>query len=111
MSNIELEYLLLNFLFKKPQVTQRELAKTLGVSLGKTHYLIRSLVDVGFLKLRNFEKSKNKWGYSYLITPRGIAWKASLTVQFLERKEREYAILKDEIDVLRKEVAKQKMDN
>ena len=88
--------------------TQRQLAKELGVSLGKTHYLLKSLIDVGWIKLDNFKRSDNKLGYSYLLTPKGIVEKAGITSKFLSRKqEQEYFKLKEEIAQLQEEVRKQ----
>ena len=93
MSNQELEYRALKILEQQPDLTQRQLAEELGVSLGKTHYLVKSLIDVGWVKLDNFQKSDNKWGYAYLLTPMGIAEKAAITARFLVRKRREYNAL------------------
>ena len=87
-----------------PGLTQRELASELGVSLGKTHYIVRSLVDIGLVKLENFQRSNNKWGYAYILTPKGIAEKAAITVRFLARKQEEYKRLALEIEGLRSEV-------
>ena len=107
MTNQELEYRALKILEQQPDLTQRQLAETLGVSLGKTHYLVKSLIDVGWVKLDNFQKSNNKWGYAYLLTPMGIAEKAAITAQFLLRKQREYNELRQEIAQLQKEVLQQ----
>lgn len=94
----------LKILEAHPELTQRELAAELGVSLGKTHYLIKSLVDIGLVKLDNFQRSNNKWGYAYLLTPQGIAEKAAITVRFLARKQKEYKRLEREIEELKSEV-------
>lgn len=99
----------LKILEKNPELTQRELAAELGVSLGKTHYLIKSLVDVGLVKLDNFQRSNNKWGYAYLLTPKGIAEKTAITVRFLARKQEEFGRLEREIDQLRAEVDAQRV--
>lgn len=107
MSNQELEYRALKILEKQPDLTQRQLAVKLGISLGKTHYLIKSLISVGWVKLDNFQKSDNKWGYAYLLTPKGIAEKAAITTRFLVKKRREYNALRDEIAQLQEEVRKQ----
>ena len=72
MIDQELKYKVLKILEQQPDMTQRQLSDALGVSLGKTHYLIKSLIDVGWIKLENFKKSDNKWGYVYLLTPKGI---------------------------------------
>jgi EPS-associated MarR family transcriptional regulator len=76
----------------------------LGVSLGKTHYLISSLIKVGWVKLDNFKRSDNKMGYMYLLTPKGVNEKAKITKTFLVRKENEYQQLKHEIEQLKSEV-------
>jgi EPS-associated MarR family transcriptional regulator len=104
MSKQELEYKVLKCLEKNPNITQRQLAKELGVSLGKTHYLINSLIQVGLVKLENFRRSDNKMGYMYLLTPAGINEKANITKRFLARKENEYQQLKKEIEQLKSEV-------
>ena len=94
----------LKLLEKNPELTQRELAVELGLSLGKTHYVLKSLVDIGLVKVTNFQRSGNKWGYAYLLTPRGIAEKAAITVRFLARKQEEFKQLEREIEVLKSEV-------
>ena len=110
MTNQELEYRALKILDRQPDLTQRQLAEELGISLGKTHYLLKSLINVGWVKLDNFKKSNNKWGYAYLLTPMGIAEKAAITAQFLIKKQREYNALKDEIAQLQAEVRNQSGD-
>ena len=107
MINQELEYRVLKMLEQRPDMTQRELAEALGVSLGKTHYLVKSLIDVGWVKLDNFQRSDNKWGYAYLLTPKGIVEKAVITARFLVRKQREYSDLQLEIQQLQEEVKQQ----
>jgi len=104
MSNQELEYRALKLLEQYPQITQRQLSKELGVSLGKAHYMIKALVEVGWIKLENFQRSDNKLGYAYLLTPAGVVEKAKITRQFLLRKQREYQQLKREIEQLQIEV-------
>lgn len=110
MTNQELEYRALKILDRQPDLTQRQLAEELGISLGKTHYLLKSLINVGWVKLDNFKKSNNKWGYAYLLTPMGIAEKAAITAQFLIKKQREYNVLKNEIAQLQAEVRNQSGD-
>ncbi len=105
MTDIELQYQALKQLQRNPKLTQRQLAEILGVSLGKTNYLVKSLLDVGWLKLENFRKSDNKMGYIYLLTPMGIAEKAAITRRFLERKRSEYERLVLEIEALESEVS------
>ena len=87
-----------------PEMTQRELAEALGVSLGATNYCLKALVKKGWLKLENFQRNPNKLGYLYLLTPMGIAAKTQLTACFLQRKLVEYEILKAEIEALRREI-------
>ena len=98
-------YYVLKQLEDNPHMTQRQLAEALGVSLGKTNYMIRSLLDVGWLKLGNFKRSNNKMGYAYILTPRGLADKAEVTQRFLERKRAEYKRLALEIEALEFEVS------
>ena len=107
MRNQELEYRVLKILEQQPDLTQRQLAEELGVSLGKTHYMVKSLIDVGWIKLDNFQKSDSKWGYAYLLTPMGVAEKAAITARFLVRKQREYNELQVEIAHLQEEVRQQ----
>ena len=107
MTNQELEYRALKILEQQPDLTQRQLAAELGVSLGKTHYLVNSLIDVGWVKLDNFQRSDNKWGYAYLLTPKGIVEKAAITARFLVRKKQEFNNLQLEIQQLQEEVRQQ----
>ena len=104
MINQELEYRALKILEHQPDLTQRQLSEALGVSLGKTNYLLKSLIDVGWVKLDNFQKSNNKWGYAYLLTPTGITEKAAITLRFLKRKQQEYNDLQKEIALLQQEI-------
>ena len=105
MINEEIEYNALNLLKANPELSQRQLSSALGVSLGKGHYVLKSLVDVGWVKLKNFRDSKNKLGYAYVLTLSGIVEKAAITVRFLARKQREYSELQAEIEILRGEAA------
>ena len=107
MINQDLEYRALKILEQQPDLTQRQLSKELGVSLGKTNYVLKSLIDVGWIKLDNFQKSDNKWGYAYLLTPSGVAEKAAITLRFLKRKKQEYNHLQLEIARLQQEVQHQ----
>ena len=97
----EMRFKVLHALQQQPDMNQRQLAELLGVSLGKTNYLLRALVEKGLLKARNFRNSQNKLAYAYLLTPSGIAQKAELTRGYLERKTAEYEALKDEIERLK----------
>jgi EPS-associated MarR family transcriptional regulator len=90
----------MRMLQENPDLTQRELAEKLGISVGGLNYCLKSLIDKGFVKMANFSKSKNKFKYVYLLTPRGIAEKVVLTNRFIERKMQEYDALKLEIEAL-----------
>lgn len=94
----------LRILKENPDFTQRELAEKLGVSVGSLNYCLKALIDKGWIKMQNFSQSKNKFGYVYILTPRGIAEKAALTGSFLKRKLVEYEELKAEIDSLHKDL-------
>ncbi len=104
MHKSDTEYLVLKKLENNPRLTQRELSVELGLSLGKTNYVIKALVDKGWLKLNNFKRSDNKLGYIYLLTPRGISGKTILARNFLMRKSEEYNKLKVEIEKLKNEL-------
>ena len=104
LSQIDNEYTLLKVIKDNPEMTQRQLSKELGLSLGKTNYLMRALVDKGWVKLTNFRRSNNKIGYLYVITPKGITEKGVLARNFLERKSIEYFKLKNEIEIIKSEL-------
>ena len=87
-----------------PDLTQRELADKLAMSVGGLNYCLKALIDKGFVKMANFQRSKNKFKYVYLITPQGLAEKVALTSRFLKRKMDEYDALKVEIEALSVEV-------
>ncbi|HEX7387974.1 MAG TPA: MarR family EPS-associated transcriptional regulator [Castellaniella sp.] len=94
----------LRLLESDPSLSQRELSHALGLSLGKTNYCVRALLDKGLLKMQNFRNSENKLSYAYLLTPAGVTAKAQLTRDFLSRKMQEYENLKVEIERLKAEV-------
>ena len=104
MSNEEIEFRALKLLEQNPNLSQREMSAELGVSLGKAHYVVKALIDMGWVKLDNFRRNNNKLGYAYLLTPKGIAEKAAITVRFLARKQVEYERLREEIEQLKAEV-------
>ena len=95
----------LRLLESTPQMNQRDLAAALGVSLGKTNFCLKALLDKGLLKVQNFQSSKHKLAYAYLLTPAGVTEKTSLTGRFLKRKIEEYELLKAEIASLQQEAA------
>ena len=97
---------LLRLLEAKPDMSQRDLARELGISLGKINYCLHALMEKGLIKARNFRSSRNKLGYAYLLTPHGVNRKAAITVQFLRRKVAEYEALKSEIAQLQREVGR-----
>ncbi len=103
----ETHYRLLDLLEESPQVSQRQLAASLGVSLGKLNYCLRALVEKGWVKARRFSKNPNKRQYAYILTPAGLDAKARLTVRFLQRKMQEYDSLQQEITTLRKKLPPQ----
>jgi len=91
----------------EPEISQRQLAERLGVSLGKANYLLKALLDKGHIKAGNFLRAENKFKYAYLLTPEGLAAKLQLTRDYLARKEQEYVAMKEEIEAMRKEIATQ----
>src|SRR4026209_77343 len=87
----------------RPEVSQREVASSLGMSLGKANYCLRALMEKGFVKVENYRNSTNKLAYFYLLTPSGVSAKSEMTRQFLTRKMREYEELRAEIEQLKQE--------
>lgn len=104
--NDELRYKLLKHLEQNPNLTQRELAQILGVSLGKANYCLNALIEKGSVKMSNFRKSPNKAGYVYLLTTKGLDEKTRVTLRFLSIKQREYDELVKELGALREEVVR-----
>ena len=104
MNKSDTEYTVLKILNDNPKITQRQLAKEMGLSLGKTNYVIHALIDKGWVKFSNFKRSDNKSGYMYLLTPKGITDKSVLAQNFLRRKSEEYNRLKEEIEILKNEL-------
>lgn len=88
---------------RNPQITQRDLAQKLEVSLGKLNFLMRALIDKGMVEIKNFKNSKNKLAYTYLLTPQGIKIKIQLTRKFFAWKAQEYEELKKEMERLKAE--------
>jgi EPS-associated MarR family transcriptional regulator len=100
----ELQFRVLRLLESNPHLSQRELSKSLGVSLGGVNYCLNALIAKGSVKIQNFRNNQNKWVYAYLLTPQGLAQKTALTGAFLKRKMQEYQSLKEEIEALSREV-------
>lgn len=100
----ETRYTMLRRLADNPDLSQRQLARELGISLGKTNYCLKALLDKGYIKAANFKSSHNKRGYLYQLTPAGIAAKSKATARFLARKQAEYERLEQEIETLKQEV-------
>lgn len=98
--NPDVHFRTLHFLEGDPQLSQRELARKLGISLGGLNFCLKALIDVGHIKTRSFSKSPNKLAYLYILTPKGLTEKTRLTSGFLKRKMAEYRALKKEIDLL-----------
>ena len=98
----------MRLLENNPEMTQRELAEALGVSLGAANYCLKALVEKSWIKLENFQNNPSKLGYLYLLTPLGIAAKTKLTARFLKRKLGEYEALKVEIEQLKSEIKQAK---
>ena len=103
----EIHLKVLRRLQENPDITQRELAQSLGVSLGKANYCVKALINKGLVKARNFKNNPHKRGYFYVLTPKGIEAKARISVRFLQRKVEEYEALRLEIEQLRTEVESQ----
>jgi len=106
MLNDEYRYKVLKLLESNPELTQRQVARALGISLGKVNYCLKALIEKGMIKAAQFRNSNNKQAYAYLLTPQGAEAKARLTAEFLRVKMAEHRALKAEIDQLRREVAK-----
>jgi EPS-associated MarR family transcriptional regulator len=104
MHSEEFYYRILKAIEANPNLSQRELAAQLGVSLGKANYCLRELVKKGLVKVGNFTANADKRVYAYLLTPRGVKEKASITLRFLAHKMREYEQIKDEIVRLQSEI-------
>ena len=102
--DIEAHYRVLKALEANPNLSQRQLATELGISVGKANYCIKALIDRGWVKARNFRNSDNKFAYAYVLTPSGIHRKAQLAMRFLEQKRWEFQELKREISILNAEI-------
>jgi EPS-associated MarR family transcriptional regulator len=102
----ETYYRVLAILEQEPGVSQRDLARRLEISLGGVNYSLKALIERGWLKVQNFQKSENKLGYAYLLTPEGVTKKTQLAVDFLGRKMAEYEALEAEITDLQRQLAR-----
>ena len=100
----EIQFEVLRRLHQTPEVSQRTLARELGISLGSINFCLQALVEKGWIKMQNFSQSKHKLGYVYLLTPAGVTEKSKLTTEFLKRKVAEYETLQAEIEALRAEM-------
>lgn len=105
----DVKFRILRLLQENPEMSQRDLAKAVGVSTGGIHYVLAALVDKGMLKLSNFTAAEDKRRYAYVITPKGIAVKADLTRHFMIRKLAEYEALKAEIEEVRCDLSDQEL--
>lgn len=105
-----LELEAIRLLSAHPQLSQRDLSRALGLSLGKTHYVVRALLDRGLFKIRNFRRSDNKMAYAYLLTPKGARERLRMTRQFLAYKEAEFEALQKTIRTLRDELSRSRSD-
>ena len=103
-TNQEIHLRVLREIESNPEITQRELAQHLGVSLGKANYCLKALIDRGWVKVNNFKNSDRKAAYAYLLTPSGIEEKAKITVRFLKQRMQDYEQIKMEIAELEAEV-------
>jgi len=106
-TDVAFDYRLLKLIDRKPEISQRELADKMGLSLGKMNYCLKAFVSRGLVKVNNFRRNDNKLAYAYLLTPKGIEEKSRVTVRFFRRVEVEYESLKREVahlDVLQEAV-------
>ena len=99
--DIETKYKVLDVISKSKISNQRSIAHQTKFSLGKVNYVVKQMMDVGFLKFENFKNAENKKNYAYILTPSGLSEKLKITHGFIERKEQEYIALKAEIEALK----------
>ena len=107
MLDEETRFKLLRLLQAKPELSQRQLAESLGVSVGKVNYCLRALLKKGLLKMRNFRDSQNKLAYAYYLTPKGAKAKMRATSEWLDIRMREYEAIQREIEELKREVGRE----
>lgn len=101
----EIQFEVLRRLHQSPEVSQRTLARELGISLGSINFCFQALMEKGWIKVQNFSQSKHKLGYAYLLTPHGLSEKSKLTAKFIKRKVAEYEMLQLEIEALKSEIS------
>lgn len=99
----EISHRILGILESEPEISQRELAERLGISLGRTNYVLKGLLQKGWLKTRNFKNSNNKWAYVYNLTPEGLMEKSKITARYIKRKMSEYRAIEFELKRLKEE--------
>ena len=99
-TDVAFNYRLLKLIEERPEISQRELAAKLGLSLGKVNYCLKAFVSRGLVKVDNFRRSDNKHTYAYLLTPKGIEERARMTVRFFRAMDAEYKTLKQEVELL-----------
>jgi len=102
----ESQFKALRELEKNSTLSQRDLSKKVGLSVGRVNYIINALLKKGYIKAQRFKNSKNKIGYMYILTPKGISERITQTQTFLQKKNEEYIRLKQEIEALREETEK-----
>ncbi len=107
----DVRFRVLRLLEQNPEMSQRNLAKAVGISTGSTHYILKALVDKGLVKINNFSASQDKRRYAYVLTPRGLTERAALTRRFLIRKMAEYEMLKAEIEEVRSDLSDAELVN
>lgn len=103
-SQEDVHFRVLRLLEENPEMSQRDLAQAVGISVGGAHYCLNALIEKGLIKIGNFSAARDKRRYAYILTPKGIAEKSALTGRFLKRKMAEYEALKAEIDALKVEL-------
>jgi EPS-associated MarR family transcriptional regulator len=106
MLSDEYRYKILKRLENEPEISQRALAKELGISLGRVNYCLKALIEKGWVKANNFRNNQHKKAYIYLLTPRGVEEKSRITMAFLKTKIAEYELLKSEVESLQQEAAR-----
>lgn len=111
MLSDEVRYKLFRLFEENPEMSQRDVARELGISVGKVNFCVKALIESGFVKAARFKNSQNKVGYMYLLTPSGIQHKARLTARFLRYKLEQYADLRAEIERLRSDARRQSRRN